>query len=372
MPVNCSTSVLTGQDGSVWLTPAGTSVCLRDNSDFPAGTEVTLPNCHGFMVGDQIEFVQEENGVLDSGVTDAIAVVDNVSSPFVIIGIETGTPRSFSFATVAAPNTEITLNGDGGQGAAAGGVVSAIDTTGILPTTSGQYTGGSGTNIVTTSTGAGTGLTVDVTVTTDEVTAIAINAGGTRYVAGDVITIDGGDIGGTSGTDDLSFPVTTASAFTGGDTALPAHINVRIADHQVVCQVANFSLSLTRDEIETTSLPCTTGGEAGCLAPFKTKQSGFADGTGTLEVNFTADQTSLANRLIADSLKKNQNGASVRLFINTVSGAQAGEVDLNQSLYIEAPIVILGFSIDVSPEEATTAELSFAFAGQPTQLFGTL
>ena len=373
MPVNCSTSVLTGQDGSVWLTPAGTSVCLRDNTDFPAGTEVTLPSCHGFMVGDEIEFVQEDGGVLDTGITAAIAVADNVSGPFVITGIETGTPRSFSFATVAAPDTEITLNGDGGQGAPAGGVVSAIDVAGILPTTSGNYTGGTGTNIATTSTSAeGDGLTVDVTVTGDEVTAIVINAGGTRYVAGDIITIDGGDIGGTSGLDDLVFPVTTASALTGGDTALPAHINVRIADHQVVCQVANFSLSLTRDEIETTSLPCTIGGEAGCLAPFKTKQSGFADGTGTLEVNFTADQTSLANRLIADSLKKNQNGASVRLFINTVSGAAAGEVDLNQSLYIEAPIVILGFSIDVSPEEATTAELSFAFAGQPTQLFGTL
>jgi hypothetical protein len=323
------------------------------------------------MVGDEIEFVQEDGGVLDSGVTDAIAVTNNVSGPFVITGIETGTPRSFSFATVAAPDTEITLNGDGGQGALGGGEVTAIDTA-FLPTVSGNYTGGSGTEIATTSTGAGTDLTVDVTVTGDNVTAIAINGGGTRYEVGDLITIDGGDIGGTSGDDDLTFPVTTATALTGGDTALPAHINVRIADHQVVCQVANFSLSLTRDEIETTSLPCNIGGEAGCLAPFKTKQSGFADGTGTLEVNFTADQTSLANRLIADSLKKNQNGASVRLFINTVSGAAAGEVDLNQSLYIEAPIVILGFSIDVSPEEATTAELSFAFAGQPTQLFGTL
>ena len=141
-----------------------------------------------------------------------------------------------------------------------------------------------------------------------------------------------------------------------------------MAEHQVLCQIANFSLQLTRDEIETTSLPCSVGGTGSCLAPFKTKQSGFADGTGTMEVNFTAEQTTLANRLIGDSLKKDQNGASVRLFINTVGGAAAGEVDLENSLYIEAPIVILGFSFDVSPEEAITAEISFSFSGQPTHI----
>ena len=144
---------------------------------------------------------------------------------------------------------------------------------------------------------------------------------------------------------------------------------MRLADYEVVCQVTNFSLSLTRDEIETTSLPCTVGGAGSCLAPFKTKQSGFADGSGTMEVNFTSEQNTLANRLIADSLKKDQNGASVRLFINTVGGAMAGEVDLANSLYIEAPIVILGFSFEVSPEEAITAEINFAFSGQPTHIF---
>ena len=271
MPVSCSKSVLTGQDGTVWFKPAGTSVCLRDFSDFPAGTDVSLPSCHGFLVGDEIEFAQEDGGKLDTAITTAIPAVDNVSGPFVITSIDNSTsPKAFTFATKAAPGTGITLNGDGGTGTA--------------------------------------------------------------------------------------------------DNPLPAHINVRLVDYEVVCQVANFSLSLTRDEIETTSLPCSVGGSGSCLAPFKTKQSGFADGTGTMEVNFTAEQTTLANRLIGDSLKKDQNGASVRLFINTVGGAAAGEVDLANSLYIEAPIVILGFSFDVSPEEAITAEISFSFSGQPTHI----
>ena len=270
MPVSCSKSVLTGQDGTVWFKPAGTSVCLRDNSDFPAGTAVKLPNCHGFIVGDVIEFAEEDGGNLDSGITTAIAASDGVSGPFVITAIDDAA-KTFQFATQAAPATGITLTGDGGTGTE--------------------------------------------------------------------------------------------------DNPLPAHINVRLVEYAVVCQVANFSISLTRDEIETTSLPCQVGANASCMAPFKTKQSGFADGTGTMEVNFTPEQGALANRLIADSLRKDQNGASVRLFINTVGGAAAGEVDLSQSLYIEAPIVLLGFSVDVSPEEAITAEISFSFSGQPTHLF---
>ena len=364
MPVNCSTSVLTGQDGSVWLKPAGTSICLRDNSDFPAGTEVTLPNCHGFMVGDEIEFVQEDGGVLDTAITTAIAVTDNVSGPFVITGIETGNPRSFSFATVAAPNTEITLNGDGG-----------VATAGVLTTAGmGAITAGSGgtdgtyENVALTTSGSGVDAEATITVSSGAVTAVAITKGGSGYSTSDTVGAASADIGNTTG---FSQAITSVST-THADTPLPAHINVRIAEHQVLCQIANFSLSLTRDEIETTSLPCTVGGEAGCIAPFKTKQSGFAEGSGTMEVNFTADQTTLANRLIADSLKKDQNGAEVRLFINTVSGAQAGEVDLTRSLYIQVPIVILGFSIDVTPEEAITAELNFSFSGQPSHLFTAL
>ena len=63
--------MLSGKDGTVYFKPAGTSVCLRDNSDFPAGNDVTLPKCHGFVVGDFINFKEEDGGHLDSGVTDA-------------------------------------------------------------------------------------------------------------------------------------------------------------------------------------------------------------------------------------------------------------------------------------------------------------
>ena len=99
-------------------------------------------------------------------------------------------------------------------------------------------------------------------------------------------------------------------------------------------------------------------------------QAGYASGSGSMEVQFTSDQTALANRLLANSMMRNQSGAEVRLFINTVEGAVQGDPDLSKSLYIEAPISIMGFSLSVSPEEVITASLNFNLSGQPTKLLG--
>ena len=88
-----------------------------------------------------------------------------------------------------------------------------------------------------------------------------------------------------------------------------------------------------------------------------------------MTVQFTADQNSLANRLLANSMRKNQSGAEVRLFVNAVDDG-TGSPDLSKSLYIQAPISILGFSLSVTPEDVTTAELNFSLSGQPTHLFG--
>ena len=68
MPVACSSSALTGQDGSLYYTPAATEFCLLDFTDFPAGTEITVPVKHDFRVGDPVVFA-EEGGSIDTGLT---------------------------------------------------------------------------------------------------------------------------------------------------------------------------------------------------------------------------------------------------------------------------------------------------------------
>ena len=249
----------------MWFKPAGTSVCLRDFSDFPAGTDVSLPACHGFIVGDDIEFVQEDGGKLDGAITTAIPAVDDVSGPFVITSIDTSA-NTFTFATKAAPGTDITLDGDGGTGSA--------------------------------------------------------------------------------------------------DNPLPAHINVRLVDYSVVCQVRSVSLDLSRETLDTTSLPCGTAAVS-CEAAFRTTQPGYASGTGTMEVMFSSGQGSLANRLLADSLKSTQDGAYVKLYLNTVSNGSGG-VDETASMSIAGPVSLLGFSISITPGEVTTATVNFSFSGQPT------
>ena len=139
---------------------------------------------------------------------------------------------------------------------------------------------------------------------------------------------------------------------------------MKLADFTSVCNVTSFDLSLDREQIETTSLSCGCSTSDTGLAPFKTYQPGFIDGTGSLTVQFTAEQGTMSSRLLKSSLMTDQNGAQIRLYINTV--CVAGEIDNSASAYIEAPISILGFSFTVSPEDVTTATLNYALSGQPT------
>ena len=158
----------------------------------------------------------------------------------------------------------------------------------------------------------------------------------------------------------------TAVGFTNtlSEDTVGGHINMKLSDFTSVCNVTSFDLSLDREQIETTSLSCGCSSSGGGLAPFKTYQPGFIDGTGSLTVQFTAEQGTMSSRLLKSSLMTDQNGAQIRLYINTV--CVAGEIDNDASAYIEAPISILGFSFAVSPEDVTTATVNYALSGQPT------
>ena len=253
MPVACGNTVLTGDSGSVAFTPAGTSVCLLDFTDFPTADPglIQLPDGHGFLVGDVVQFSIEGGATLVTGLT--------VDTDYHIISI-----NSDSQASVSA------------------------------------------------------------------------TAGGTG----------------------IAFTNSLSADTPGG------HINMKLTEFTSVCNVTSFDFSLDRENIETTSLSCGCNSSAEGLASFKTYQAGFIDGTGTVEVQFTADQGSMASRVIGSSLKKDQLGAQIRLYINTV--CVDGAIDNTASAYIEAPVTLLGFSFSVSPSEVTTATIQFALSGQPT------
>jgi hypothetical protein len=358
VPLSCSSSVLTGVDGAIYFEPAGTQFCLLDNGDFPKGSaDINVPADNDFRIDDPVVFTVEGGGKLDTALT---------AGPTTYYVVK----RTATAIQVAATKggAAILLKGDGGLGLPTGGVVATL-TLPTLPTTTGGFGAGPYTGVATTG-GSGSGATLNITVTTNNVSAIALAAGGTGYKTGDVLTVDGALLGGASGTNDIVVTVLTASALTGGGNTPGAanHISIDYAEFAAVCQVKSFELSLEREEIDTTSLPCGVGGGSGASAPFRTMQAGYASGSGSMSVQFTEDQNSLANRLLANSMRKNQSGAEVRLFVNAVNDG-TGKPDLTKSLYIQAPISIMGFSVSVTPEDVTTAELNFSLSGQPTHLF---
>ena len=76
-------------------------------------------------------------------------------------------------------------------------VIGAVNTTwsvdgGVSALTNGGSGYTTGTGVVTTSSGSGTGLTVDTVVDGDIVTSFTVNAVGSGYVVGETITISGG------------------------------------------------------------------------------------------------------------------------------------------------------------------------------------
>ena len=145
------------------------------------------------------------------------------------------------------------------------------------------------------------------------------------------------------------------------------HIKIQYAEFGAICQVREFSVEISREELDVTTLPC--GEQAGSkYAQFRKTQPSYASGTGTMTVYFTDDQTSLANRLISNVLLKSQEGAKVKLYVNAVYSG--GTLDDAASLYIESDIKILSMSMSANPDDPTTAELNFSIQN-PTHILST-
>ena len=453
MPIACSSSVLTGVDGSIYFEPAGTQYCLLDNSDFASGTSITVPADNDYRVDDPVAFKVEGSGKLDSALTAGTTyyVVKRTA-----VSIDVSATKG---------GTAITLNGDGGLGAPSGGVVTTLTlptlptstgsapagiataiTPASLPTASGHYgagpyvgvatAGGTGTGLTVTVTvvgsnvtavaianggsgytasdtitidgallggtkttdditftvntvsaikpgvygpgpitgiattgGTGGGLTVDATVVNGEITGLTLNAGGTGYKTGESLTVDGASLGGTTGTNDLLVTTGTTSAIVaGGNTAgVVNHIELGFAEYQAVCSVTEWDLSMTKEQADVTTLPCSVGTGANKVAPVRKQIGTFLSGEGSMSILFTSDQTSMGQRLLANSVMVDSK-VDAKLYIDAVSGGAT--IDDAASSYFEGSVNLLGFEISVNTSDALIATVNFSLADQPKALFG--
>ena len=358
MPVACSQSQLTGQDGLVMFKPAGTEHCLLDYTDFgPAGdTQITVPLQHDFRLGDPVVFSLDGAATLDTSFA--------VGTTYYVVA------KGDTFIALSASlgGTAITMTGDGGK---TGSGLSSVAPDSVSPGAgyaNGTYTGVQLVQGVN-STARGT-----VTVAGGVPTVTAITAPGIGYAnTQDSISLQGGN----DGNGNNITAVTPTQVFVGDPTlttrsdSAGAHVNIEYAKYAAVCQVESFTINMTRAKIETTSIPCVVGGGASKYAAFRTYQPGYADGTGSMTVKFTADANSLANRLLANSMLRSQQGAWVKLYINAVAASGSNVPDDGESLFIEAPISLEGMDVNLtsSGDTPTTATVNFSISGLPKRLF---
>lgn len=102
------------------------------------------------------------------------------------------------------------------------------DLSSLLDDTDAGIGAGTHTNVATTTSGDGQGLTLDIVVEGTTITSVVVNSHGNSYKAGDTITVNKNDIGGTGG------GTLTSDALTAADVvakdADPLYVTIEAAD----------------------------------------------------------------------------------------------------------------------------------------------
>jgi len=152
----------------------------------------------------------------------------------------------------------------------------------------------------------------------------------------------------------------TELALTNDGTDGTSAFTIDFAEFQSVGNVRSWSFEVTREEIDVTSI----GQSLAQTSPFRTFIAGFADGSGSAEVYFTDDDTTIASRLIEDVIQREQAGATFKLYMDQV--LSSGTVDDTKSRSIELKAVLTSASYSVNPDDAQTVSVSFRPLQAPT------
>jgi hypothetical protein len=145
-----------------------------------------------------------------------------------------------------------------------------------------------------------------------------------------------------------------------GTAVTPNTFEVAYAAAEAVGQVREWSFSVTREEIDVTTI----GAAAGQYVPFRTYISGFADGEGTAMVYTTDEDTTIASRMVQDVLQRDQTGAEMKLYIDRVTSG--GSVSDALSRYIDVEVILLSASFTVNPDDGQMVEINFRPSATPT------
>lgn len=149
-------------------------------------------------------------------------------------------------------------------------------------------------------------------------------------------------------------PGGTVEDLTNDGTATGANkFRVRYGDFGAVSEVRDWSIEISRAEIDVTTI----GQSLGQFVPFRQYISGFGDANGSATVLFTDEDNAFANRIITDVLLRKQVGATVKLYLDRVE--VNGVVDNAKSRSIEAEIVLTSASFAVNPDDAQSVSINF-------------
>jgi hypothetical protein len=145
-----------------------------------------------------------------------------------------------------------------------------------------------------------------------------------------------------------------------GTLASPNKFEVYYADYAAIAEVRDWSLEITRTEIDVTTI----GKQPGQFVPFRTFIAGFGEASGSATVYMTDEDAASANRMIQDVLLRKQVGASVRLYVDQVFTGGTLDNTASRSIYME--VALTSASLAVNPDDGQQISINFRPLNQPT------